>query len=201
MNLRKAIELRKAKYTKRWKGKDGNWRYEYPRPKKDRKRNLLLEQIESGISKLDYERAYVFDKNNKILLRKTGEKSIVRFTQSEFEKIKGAKVFTHNHPSGQSFSAEDIKTLNYLRVGEIRAVGKEHVHIAKISGKFDEWNVFINKVVNRDIITKQNFNSSIREGKMTIEEANKNHWHEVWTKVAKETNGFEYERIKRREIK
>ena len=29
MKLRKALELRKAKYIKRWKGRDGKWRYEY----------------------------------------------------------------------------------------------------------------------------------------------------------------------------
>jgi len=29
MNLKEAIELRKAKYVKRWKGKDGKWQYSY----------------------------------------------------------------------------------------------------------------------------------------------------------------------------
>jgi len=43
-NLVKALELRtgesllKAKYTKRWKGKDGKWRYEYTRPGSGSKR-------------------------------------------------------------------------------------------------------------------------------------------------------------------
>ena len=29
MNLKEALELRKAKYIKRWKGKDGKWHYSY----------------------------------------------------------------------------------------------------------------------------------------------------------------------------
>ena len=29
MNLKKVLKLRKAKYVKRWKGKDGKWQYSY----------------------------------------------------------------------------------------------------------------------------------------------------------------------------
>jgi len=29
MNLKEALELRKAKYIKRWKDKDGKWQYQY----------------------------------------------------------------------------------------------------------------------------------------------------------------------------
>ena len=29
ISLKKALELRKAKYVKRWRGKDGQWQYSY----------------------------------------------------------------------------------------------------------------------------------------------------------------------------
>ena len=34
MKLNKALSLRKAKYLKRWKGKDGKWHYDYGKEKK-----------------------------------------------------------------------------------------------------------------------------------------------------------------------
>ncbi len=35
------LGLLKAKYTRRWRGRDGKWNYEYAKPKRGRKRGLL----------------------------------------------------------------------------------------------------------------------------------------------------------------
>jgi len=49
LNLKKALELRKAKYTKRWKGRDGKWRYEYKKPsEKKGKKIAIKKEIKTG---------------------------------------------------------------------------------------------------------------------------------------------------------
>ncbi len=53
MQLQKALELRKAKYTKRWKGKDGKWKYEYGRKKKENIKTKSQGTLPQNIHTLD----------------------------------------------------------------------------------------------------------------------------------------------------
>jgi hypothetical protein len=45
--LYKPTELLKAKYTRRWKGKDGKWRYEYARGKKGRQQKTNFDTMDA----------------------------------------------------------------------------------------------------------------------------------------------------------
>ena len=151
MNLNKVLELRKSKYIKRWRGKDGKWKYEYPRNSKGREKEVTfkkeLSQVkfkewvlkkENEISDLEYEKCFAFDNQGQILFQKSGDKGSIRFTQEEANKLKGIKLFIHNHPQGGSFSPEDIKFLYANNIKAIRAVGQKYTYSAKITKKWDK---------------------------------------------------------------
>jgi len=45
MNLKEALELRKAKYIKRWKDKDGKWQYQYKEPSKAERKFITRREL------------------------------------------------------------------------------------------------------------------------------------------------------------
>ena len=46
--LEKALKIRKAKYIRRWKGKSGQWMYEYSNERKQRTNTINLKNIKKG---------------------------------------------------------------------------------------------------------------------------------------------------------
>ncbi len=207
MKLNNALELRKAKYIKRWKGKDGKWEYEYPRDKKDRKKELSnnleikLRQKENEISKLGYEKCYVFDKNGKQIFEKSGEKNLIRFAPEEINKIKQSKVFIHNHPSGGSFSPDDIKFAYFLDVKEMRIASKKYnysIKLRNVGRQTTPWEVFAKIIDDSDKLTQRLNEKKISTGKLSVKQAEENHWHQVCESVTKGIDGIEYQKIKRK---
>jgi len=59
VKLEKALRLRKAKYTKRWRGKDGRWHYEYGRKGSERLVHEFDAQKENWKSMNDAEKRVV----------------------------------------------------------------------------------------------------------------------------------------------
>lgn len=80
-------------------------------------------ETENNIRNNSYESAAVYDKNGKEILFKKGDSGTVKFTPEEKAKMKGATV-THNHPSGQSFSVQDIQMVQALKLEKLRVVSK-----------------------------------------------------------------------------
>jgi len=200
----KKVGLIKAKYIKRWKGKDGKWKYEYFREKVDRKKTVetfstKVRQKEDEIANLKYEKCYIFDKSGKVLFEKSGEKNSITFNDKEISKIEGAELFTHNHPMGVSFSPEDIKFLWANNCKEIRTVGKEYTYSAKINTFWSKsfWIGFIDELVTTVDNVRNIFEDRIGKGLMTTREAEQNHWHDVWSKLSKSHNTLEYKRERR----
>ena len=70
------------------------------------------------------ESAMAVDRDGNVLLDKLGQRSQVEFTPEEMARIRGAEVFTHNHPSGGSFSNADAYFIVDAKVKELRAVGR-----------------------------------------------------------------------------
>lgn len=204
VNLNKVLELRKAKYIKRWKGKDGKWKYEYSSIKKKRTKKTVVEKtfkvkvktIESGIRNLEYEKCFAFDNQGQVLFQKSGSGSSIGFTQEEADKLKGIKLFTHNHPQGGSFSPEDIKFLYTNKIKGIRAIGQKYDYSAKIT---KEWNKstyvnFLNKMLSANDRIHDKFSQEINANRLTIKQANFEHWNEVWKYLSKEFDNFYYKR-------
>lgn len=86
--------------------------------------NNAIRKIEKSISEERTEIAYIFDDDGTIIFSKSdGKKDYVEFTPSQVEKLKG-KILSHNHPSGSTFSVEDINMFEKMSIKEIRATTK-----------------------------------------------------------------------------
>lgn len=167
-----------------------------PQPEPPTLEQAITEK-EKLIANLPHERAYVFDAAGTVLLEKDGGKSSVNFDASEFALMKDA-VLAHNHPAiGGSFSPEDIHLAAKYDMAEIRAVGKTYRHSASrpAPGWSEQfWDSAIKPSYRRheaDVIRE--FRAAILSGSMTVTQAEEQHWHEIWTRVAKEV-GFAYVR-------
>lgn len=80
-----------------------------------------LSADEMALSGRQTETAVVYDHQGRFLFQKRGSSNEVTFSVGEFLKLKGT-VVTHNHPSGNSFSAQDISLLKRGKLAELRVI-------------------------------------------------------------------------------
>jgi hypothetical protein len=158
-----------------------------------------VKEKEAEIAGLDYERAYVFDNQGNVILNKKGTRDRVEFLPSEIDLIKDKDfVFTHNHPLvGGSFSLDDIQFAAAYNFAEARAVGAEYAHSMKRAKQgWPEVDTLVNEYNNAEKTVRSEFWHKITLGQMTRDEANKEHHHQVWLRVAAKLN-LSYRREKR----
>jgi hypothetical protein len=81
------------------------------------------------------EHCIAVDREGNVVFEKSGTKNYVNFTREDFDKMNiDNMMFTHNHPSGSSFSGDDLNMLGaYKRGTEIRAIGTQYEYSAKIT--------------------------------------------------------------------
>jgi hypothetical protein len=155
---------------------------------------------ENEIANNPQESAAVYGANGKLLFENKGGRSSVHFTSEQVGQMKGATL-THNHPGGSSFSPDDVALAVRTEMAEMRAVSSEWTHSVKPpeGGWSAEWgrkNGLIDSLNRHNMGVRQEFNRRITDGTLEIEEAEADHWHEVWKRVAKDT-GVRYERRRR----
>src|SRR5713226_9485735 len=85
--------------------------------------------LENPIATAPVERAVVFDEAGAVLVDKEGEHAAVSFTPEEVERMRGAAVFTHNHPGGTSFSLPDILMAKRLNIQHMRVVTERALYM------------------------------------------------------------------------
>jgi len=152
-----------------------------------------LVAAEEQIVGQDFETAFAVDADGNEVMRKDGEKGSVTFSDEELGNMRGG-VFTHNHPSGRSFSPDDIVVSIKQELAEMRAVGidpvtKERVrYIWRPGDTFKKLSTPL-AVVNQAYreaqkSVSQRFLDQLRTGTMTMAEANSNHHHAVWQTVS-----------------
>lgn len=140
------------------------------------------------------ETAFILDKEGNTLLRKRGAQDHVGFTAEEATRMKG-NVLTHNHPFESSFSSDDVRCLIKYKLGEMRAVTSDYRYSMKMKprhkitvDKFKELVDYYNTWIQNETWDK------IDGGRMTVQEAKNNHWHEVWSRMSQEHPEFIYSR-------
>lgn len=145
-----------------------------------------MADFEARIVRQTYETAGVYDANGNLLFEKDGTKRHVKFTDEEIAKMAG-NVVTHNHPSGSSFSADDIAMLIYSNAKEIRAVGKNFTYSMVSNGesglKWKQVKSTYNRILKTQIVA------------MT-DDMNLNPYNSTWEIFAQKHN-MTYERIPR----
>lgn len=158
-----------------------------------------ITKAEAGIRNQDFETAIAFNDDGAEFFRKDGDRASVGFSLEEAKSFRGRR-FTHNHPSGGSFSAQDIRLATTHGLAEIRAVGSEFTYSMlppKRGWTAEMWKSEIEPAWARahsDTIAE--LMPHVRAGRMTPAEADFEHWHRVWIKVSKDT-GLRYSRKKR----
>jgi len=95
---------------------------------------MRIKEFNKKYASAKTEHCIAVDTKGNILLEKTGTYNHVNFTEEEFNRMNvDNMLFTHNHPSGSSFSGDDLNMLGaYKRGSEIRAVGTKYEYSAKI---------------------------------------------------------------------
>lgn len=159
-----------------------------------------LQRKESQIANNPRESAAVYGPDGELLFETQGDRSSVQFTPEQVAKMKGATL-THNHPGNSSFSAEDVALAVRTEMAEMRAVSADWAHSVKPpkGGWSAEWGRktgLIRSIRRHNGKVRQEFTRRINEGALEVEEAEADHWHEVWKRVAKDT-GMRYERKRR----
>jgi len=151
----------------------------------------ILLDIEHEIRNKPIEYGHVVDpRTGATIWLKQGDESSVSWTKRELDKMVGA-VLTHNHPSGNSFSREDITLLLKYNLGQIRAAGPTGNTFAMYAptspinlSSFEQDVDIIEQEIRREFI------GMIRDGAMSIDDANKMHHHELWTRAAEQYADF-----------
>jgi hypothetical protein len=142
---------------------------------------------ENQMATAPVERAVVFDEAGGILVDKEGERAEVSFTPEEVERMRGATVFTHNHPGGTSFSLPDILMAKRLNIQEMRVVTERELYI--LDAPSAGWPAIalrdlLRAVQAADTQVEEKLSAEIRARRISKVEANRRHWHEVWTRVS-----------------
>ncbi len=137
----------------------------------------------------------LFSRDGKQIFKKYGGPNYIKFDEHEIELMRDpdGAVLTHTHPSGISFSIQDLHLACNARLSEIRAIGGiyEYVFLPPPGvGQFsmDQWEDEYGGPVTRINHELQRvLQSKINDGEITVEQAQEQHFHELWTRVAAET--------------
>ena len=107
-------------------------------------------------------------------------------------------VFTHNHPSDNSFSPDDVRVACRIQVKELRVVGARYRHSLRLAhGRFTPalWtDVLAGLVKGMEDRTWSIQQSAINRGELTTPQGNAVFHHLVWGEVANAFPGLVYER-------
>ena len=155
---------------------------------------VLLESEEFLRKQKDIEWGIILDKDGNTLLKKKGtEKSIV-FTEAEVFKMKD-NVFTHNHPSQQSFSMADIDLLAEYGLSEARAITSGFSYSARLKLPNDiSVEDFRIELYKKEYAYRASTQYQLESGIMTWEEMAPEYWHTFWNSLNTEIDYFKYNR-------
>jgi hypothetical protein len=158
----------------------------------------ILREQEQRIRGLEHEEAVALDGSGRELLRKQAEGRSIAFTDTQVEQMRGAAIFTHNHPGGRSFSPDDVAFACALELGELRVVTPEWTHVLRpgpTGWTAEYWHDRLDDAFERgQLAVNHELRQAIERGRLSVEEANADFLHRVWEWVA-DREGLEYDRF------
>lgn len=94
-------------------------------------------------------------------------------------------TFTHNHPSGSGLSPDDVFVAASHNMQEMRATNNDGTHSAQLVGKkWPDPHFLFHRAQVENTEVHREFTRRIRVGELTPAQANRQHWPEVWKRVA-----------------
>lgn len=143
-----------------------------------------------------------FFEGDELLFQKTGKSDSLTFTEDELIDLDGA-IMTHNHPAGNSLSADDLYLGIRYNAAAIRATGKGpdgKTYEYELRSPTGSYPLEIKSRANFDAAYKRisdrvnrQFTQRIQRGELTIQQANFEFHHTVNTAFAREF-GLSYTR-------
>jgi len=140
--------------------------------------------------------ATVFSRDGEVLLEKVGNHNSVVFDSDELDLMghEDGRIFTHTHPSSNSFSVADLRVACQAGLTEMRAVGRDYEYIflpPEGLGRFTEdlWATRYAELASRvENNLRDEMWERIHAGTITPEEANRLHYHTLWTRFAEQSD-------------
>lgn len=141
------------------------------------KERAALTAVESKIANLKREQLHLIDEHGDVILKLQGSKSSVKFGYNEAQRM-ADRIVTHNHPSGSTFSYEDINTFIKHDLKAIRATGKYGTYSLEKTDKSNKnfssearkkYNEVQNNIAKNEVPKLQ---KSVNEGKLSVIDAN-----------------------------
>ena len=164
----------------------------------------LVRAKEEEIKFNRFESAFAVDEAENVLMDKAGEQFHVGFTLEEKERLRAdpGVIFTHNHPrgwdyppedarhAGSSFSDADIAFACEIGASEMRVVTPTSRLLMRpppAGWSRSYWDDVLGPLCARHVITvKHDLLQAVSRRQMTPEATSARHWHEIWTRVARD---------------
>ena len=169
---------------------------------------MTIGEAEDFIRFQQYEAAFAWDSEGRLVLKKEGTRDKVTFEDDEIAVLKGA-AFTHNHPRGlefaeddprsfgNSFSIQDLRLACYAELAELRAVTPRLRFAIKppaTGWDFDYWLTVMEPAYLRHrAIVARELREALASKAMTLAEADAAYFHRICSRVAYEL-GLDYSR-------
>lgn len=165
----------------------------------------LVRAKEEEIKFNRFESAFAVDDTGRVLVDKAGDQFQVDFRPEEVQALRGGSgvIFTHNHPrgwnhppedvrhAGSSFSDADIASACGMEVAEMRVVtptSRLFMRPPEAGWNRKYWEDVLRPLCGKHIITVRfDFSQAVSRRQMTPEAAGVRHWHEIWTRVARDS--------------
>lgn len=146
------------------------------------------------------------DPDGEVAFLKEGSERYVTVQPDEIDSLTDA-VLSHNHPSGTSFSPEDIHLAAHANAREIRAfgtnsLGDSYLHVmSRVGDRWPDIPRISFEFTKANDAVRSEFTPRINAGTMSLSQANSEHYHEVWQRVVgalqdEPSGGMRYERRK-----
>lgn len=121
-----------------------------------------------------YETLFAYDEGGELIFRKNGDAGSVMLTGPEMA-VARASVWTHNHPTGNTFSPNDVRVAFICKLRELRAVDQQWTYRLRDPDDWlaDKWATIETGLLEQTIKTVA-ADKSI---------AAADSFHEVWTRI------------------
>ena len=156
-----------------------------------------IRQVEDTLrTQKDRETAIAYSADGRKLVEVDGDQFSLTFEDSQVPLLKDS-VLTHNHPDGwqfpeghprhkgNSFSESDIVLASMGDVAEVRAIAVGYRYsMTRPPGGWPDKSLIREIVKEEKRVDIDNKKALFRAGKITVDEADSDHWHNVMTGVA-----------------